>query len=89
MHHTHLKLDPIVTPPCTPPIDAQIRRLRQSDGNTRTHGRNAPRRDDRRNLRQLPAEQVQGVGILTDHNTMMSVRIAHGVYETDDGVRSQ
>ena len=87
MHHTHLELDPVRDATLHAAIDAQIRRLRQVDGNARTPWAQL----------QVDAviaatsggsggERVPEISVLTDYQTLMSGWHAHSICETDDGI---
>ena len=87
MHHTHLELDPVRDATLHAAIDAQIRRLRQQDGNARTPWAQL----------QVDAviaatsggpggQRVPEISVLTDHDTLVSGWHAHSICETDDGI---
>lgn len=87
MHHTHLELDPVRDANLHSAIDAQIRRLRQHDGNARTpwsqlqvdaviaatSGGSA-------------AERVPEISVLVDLDTIVSGWHDQSICETEDGV---
>ncbi len=87
MHHTHLELDPVRDATLHAAIDAQIRRLRQVDGNARTPWAQLQVDAVIAATSGGPgAERVPEISVLTDYDTLMSGWHAHSVCETDDGV---
>jgi hypothetical protein len=87
MHHTHLELDPVRDATLHAAIDAQIRRLRQVDGNARTPWAQLQVDAVTAATSGGPGgERVPEISVLTDLDTLMSGWHAHSICETDDGV---
>ena len=87
MHHTHLELDPVRDATLHAAIDAQIRRLRQVDGNARTPWAQLQVDAVIAATSGGPgAQRVPEISVLTDYDTLMSGWHAHSICETDDGV---
>jgi hypothetical protein len=87
MHHTHLELDPVRDATLHAAIDAQLRRLRQQDGNARTPW--AQLQVDAviaATSGGTGAKRVPEISVLVDHDTLMSGWHAHSICETDDGI---
>jgi hypothetical protein len=86
MHHTHVELDPVRDATLHAAIDAQIRRLRQQDGNARTPwGQLQVDAVIAATSGGRSAERVPEISVLTDHDTLVSGWHAHSICETDDG----
>jgi hypothetical protein len=86
MHHTHLELDPVRDATLHAAVDAQIRRLRQVDGNARTPWAQLQVDAVIAATSGGPGERVPEISVLTDHDTLMAGWHAHSICETDDGV---
>jgi hypothetical protein len=87
MHHTHLELDPVRDATLHAAIDAQIRRLRQQDGNASTAW--AQLQVDAviaATSGGAGADRIPEIGVLVDHDTLMTGWHTHSICETDDGV---
>ena len=86
MHHTHLEFDPVRDATLHAAIDAQIRRLRQQDGNARTPWAQLQVDAVIAATSGGPGERVPEISVLTDHDTLVSGWHAHSICETDDGI---
>jgi hypothetical protein len=87
MHHTHLELDPVRDATFHAAVDAQLRRLRQADGNARTPW--GPLQVDAviaATSGGPGTERVPEISVLVDHDTLMAGWHARSICETDDGI---
>jgi hypothetical protein len=86
MRHTHLELDPVRDATLWTAIDAQLRTLRQQDGNSGTPWNELQADAVVAAVGAGPqGDRVPEVGVLIDHETAVNGLHEHGICELDDG----
>lgn len=86
MRHTHLELDPVRDATLWTAIDAQLRTLRQRDGNSGTAWNELQADAVVAAVGAGPqGDRVPEIGVLIDHETAVNSLHEHGICELDDG----
>jgi hypothetical protein len=86
MRHTHLELDPVRDATLWTAIDAQLRTLRQQDGNSGTPWNELQADAVVAAVGAGPqGDRVPEIGVFIDHDTAVHGLHDHGICELDDG----